>query len=204
MFNKNVLIFATDNKNKVDEITKMTPSGFSFEFITKKDAGILEEIEEGTESIIANAKLKADYISKNYGCNCFAEDTGLFIEALDGEPGVKSARYASENHDDNQNIQLVLNRLQGKVNRNAYFCTVIALNINNQQFIFEGRIGGKILYTKQGSMGFGYDPIFMPDGTNKSFAELTKEEKNSISHRGIAFKKLIEFLSSYILDLNSA
>ena len=200
MFKPRVLIFATDNLNKVSEIDQLAPSSFSFRIITKKDAGIHEVIEETGSTILENAILKADYIKDKYGLDCFSEDTGLIVESLGGEPGVYSARYAGPENDADKNIELLLDRLKGIKGRKAKFVTIIALNIDDKQYIFEGEVAGKILENRSGVSGFGYDPVFQPDGFDKSFAEMDTDAKNSISHRGRAFNKLIQFLSSYNLD----
>ncbi|MCD6544751.1 MAG: RdgB/HAM1 family non-canonical purine NTP pyrophosphatase, partial [Flavobacteriaceae bacterium] len=154
----------------------------------------IEEIEETEKTIEGNAKLKADYITKKYGYDCFADDTGLEVEALNGEPGVYSARYAGENVTYEDNVQKMLYEMKGKTNRKSQFRTVVALNLKGEQFLFEGICKGVILEQKQGEKGFGYDPIFKPVGFDKSFAEMSLEEKGKISHRGLAVKKLVSFL----------
>ena len=194
---KTKLIFATDNQNKVDEINKLLPEDFKFEIVAKKQAGIYEEIMENGTTLEENAIIKANYISDNYGYNCFSEDTGLFVEVLSGEPGIYSARYSGEGHNDEKNIDLLLKNLEGKLNRNAYFKTVVALNLKGKQYIFEGIADGKIIEKKTGKSGFGYDPVFMPVGYKLTFAQLDKEAKNKISHRGKAVRKLIDFLTDY-------
>jgi XTP/dITP diphosphohydrolase len=193
---KSVLIFATDNANKVNEIRKLLPDNFPFKIVTKKEAGIDNEIEETGSTITENAIIKASYIKNNYGMDCFAEDTGLIVEALDGEPGVFSARYAGPESDSDKNIELLLHNLRQKQDRTARFVTVIALMINDEEYIFEGEVHGRILNERKGNSGFGYDPVFLPDGYEKSFAEMNANEKNLISHRARAFAKLAEFLVS--------
>lgn len=195
-----ILVFATDNQNKVNEIRKLAGDNFKFSFITKAEAGINEEIEEYGKTILENAIIKADYIKSKYGFDCFSEDTGLIVDALNGEPGVYSARYAGQENNADNNIKKLLENLEGQTNRSAKFQTVIALNINKKQYIFEGEVTGEIIQEKRGSGGFGYDPVFMPTGYDKTFAELGLEIKNSISHRGKAVRKLMDFLENYNLD----
>lgn len=195
-----ILVFATDNQNKANEIRKLAGDNFKFRFITKAEAGINEEIEENGKTILENAMIKADYIKSKYGFDCFSEDTGLIVDALNGEPGVYSARYAGQENNAENNIKKLLENLEGQTNRSAKFQTVIALNINKKQYIFEGEVTGEIIQEKQGSGGFGYDPVFMPTGYDKTFAELGLEIKNSISHRGKAVRKLMDFLENYNLD----
>jgi XTP/dITP diphosphohydrolase len=186
------LVFASNNKNKIKEIQLLVPS--DIQILSLEDIGCLEDIPETADTIEVNAILKANYISENYGYNCFADDTGLEVEALDGEPGVYSARYAGEHRDANDNMEKLLANLEGKSNRNAQFKTVIALNLDGKQNLFAGVINGKIIEEKIGTNGFGYDPIFIADGYSKTFAELTLEEKSVISHRGLAVKQLVDFL----------
>ena len=195
-----ILVFATDNQNKVNEIRKLAGDNFKFSFITKAEAGINEENVENGKTILENAMIKADYIKSKYGFDCFSEDTGLIVDALNGEPGVYSARYAGQENNAENNIKKLLENLEGQTNRSAKFQTVIALNINKKQYIFEGEVTGEIIQEKQGSGGFGYDPVFMPTGYDKTFAELGLEIKNSISHRGKAVRKLMDFLENYNLD----
>lgn len=186
------LVFATNNNNKIKEIKALLPT--HFELLSLEDIGCLEEISETENSLKGNAKLKADYITKNYGYNCFADDTGLEVESLNGEPGVYSARYSGKNASSESNIKKLLFNLKNTSNRKAYFTTVIALNLDGKQYLFEGICKGEILNNKQGVEGFGYDPIFQPKGYSKSFAEMNVDEKGKISHRGLAVKKLIDFL----------
>lgn len=194
------MIFATDNSNKVNEINGLMSENFSFRIITKTEAGILEQIEETGTTILENAKLKANYITEKYGFDCFSEDTGLIVDAIGGEPGVYSARYAGRDNDSEKNIELLLKRLENKADRSAKFLTIIALNIKKNQFIFEGEVKGTIIKSKRGDKGFGYDPVFQPDGFDITFAEMNTDSKSKISHRGRAFNKLIEFLNTYNLD----
>jgi XTP/dITP diphosphohydrolase len=188
------IVFATNNLNKLAEVQKMLPE--SIQLLTLKDINCFEEIEETETTLEGNAKLKANYITDKYGYNCFADDTGLEVESLHGEPGVYSARYAGKENDSEKNMQKLISELGNESNRKAQFRTAVALNLNNEQFLFEGVCKGEILETKQGTEGFGYDPIFKPNGFDSSFAEMTSEEKNSISHRGIAIRKLVEFLTN--------
>ena len=185
-------IFASNNKNKVQEIQNQVPK--SIEIVTLEEIGCTEDIAETGSTLEENAIIKANYITEKYGLPCFADDTGLEIDALNGEPGVYSARYAGEDKNADKNMDLVLQKLQHKTNRKAQFKTIIALNINNEQHLFTGIVEGEIRNKKIGTNGFGYDPIFVADGFEKTFAELTMEEKSTISHRGIAVKELILFL----------
>ncbi|MEN8124527.1 MAG: non-canonical purine NTP diphosphatase [Bacteroidota bacterium] len=190
------IVFATNNKNKAEEIKALLPD--HIEILSLKDIGCTEEIEETEDTIEGNAKLKANYITKNYGYDCFADDTGLEVDALDGAPGVYAARYAGENVTYEDNLQKLLYEMQNKTDRKARFRTVIALNLKDKQYLYEGICKGKILYQKQGGKGFGYDPIFQPDGFDRSFAEMSLEEKGKISHRGIATRALIKFLKAKV------
>ena len=189
------LVFATNNKNKLSEIKNALNE--SFELLSLADIDFKEEIPETHETIEENASEKSFYIYDRYKTNVFSDDTGLEIDALNGEPGVYSARYAGEQCSFQDNMNKVLNKLDGIENRNAKFRTVISLIIDGKEFQFEGVVNGHITKTEHGEKGFGYDPIFMPDGYNISFAEMSMEQKNKISHRGLAVKKLIEFLQSY-------
>ncbi|RRQ48242.1 non-canonical purine NTP diphosphatase [Maribacter algicola] len=189
------LVFATHNQNKVREVQQLLPSGI--ELVSLNDLGITEAIPETAKTLEGNAKLKTDYIYNKYNISCFADDTGLFVHALNGEPGVYSARYAGEENDANANMDKLLRNLKGKVNRSACFTTVIALNLDGKTLFFEGSVEGEIIDTKQGSQGFGYDPIFRPNGYKETFAELPLEIKNEIGHRGKAFSKLITHLNTH-------
>lgn len=188
------LVFATNNLNKLAEVQKMLPN--SIELLSLKDINCFDEIDETETTLEGNAKLKADYITTKFGYNCFADDTGLEVESLDNKPGVYSARYAGLENNSGKNMQKLLSELKDKTNRKAQFRTAICLNLNNKQFIFEGICKGEITTEKQGDKGFGYDPIFKPNGFANSFAEMTSEEKNTISHRGIAIQKLVSFLNN--------
>lgn len=187
------LVFASNNKNKIKEIQQMLPE--SITILSLEDIGCTEDIPETAETIEGNAILKANYVTKKYGYDCFADDTGLEVEALNGEPGVYSARYAGEQKDANENMNKLLSNLENKTNRNAQFKTVIALNINKNQYLFTGIVKGNIIKEKIGNQGFGYDPIFVAENDTRTFAQLSIEEKAIISHRGIAVKQLIDFLS---------
>ncbi len=189
------LVFATNNPNKLKEVQEMLPN--TIELLSLSDINCYDEIDETEMSLEGNATLKADYITQKYGYDCFADDTGLEVESLNGKPGVYSARFAGEPSNSENNMQKLLTELKNKSNRNAQFRTAVSLNINDANFIFEGICKGAILEKKQGEKGFGYDPIFKPENHTNSFAEMSSEEKNIISHRGIAIKKLVSFLSSY-------
>lgn len=186
------LVFASNNKNKIKEIQQLLPE--TIQVLSLEDIGCLIDIPETADTIEGNAILKADYVTQNYGYPCFADDSGLEIDALNGEPGVYSARYAGSQRNDNDNIDLVLKKLENETNRKANFKTVICLNINGEQHLFTGIINGEIITEKIGDNGFGYDPIFKAEGSTQTFAQLTLEEKAGISHRGIAVKQLIAFL----------
>ena len=188
------LVFATNNLHKLREVQEMLSN--SIEVLSLKDIGCFEDIEETESTLEGNAKLKADYITEKYGFDCFADDTGLEVEALDGNPGVYSARYAGEHGNAEKNMEKLLNELQNKSSRKAKFRTIIALNLRNKQYLFEGICDGEILNEKSGVKGFGYDPIFKPKNASSSFAEMNSEEKNIISHRGIAIQELVQFLNS--------
>ena len=188
------LVFATNNLHKLKEVQEMLSN--SIEVLSLKDIGCFEDIEETEITLEGNAKLKADYITKKYGFDCFADDTGLEVEALDGKPGVYSARYAGEHGNAEKNMEKLLIELQNKSSRKAKFRTIIALNLRNKQYLFEGICDGEILNEKTGVKGFGYDPIFKPSNASCSFAEMNSEEKNIISHRGIAIQELVQFLNS--------
>ena len=188
------LVFATNNLHKLKEIQEMLSN--SIEVLSLKDIGCFEDIEETEITLEGNAKLKADYITKKYGFDCFADDTGLEVVALDGKPGVYSARYAGAHGNAEKNMEKLLFELQNKSSRKAKFRTIIALNLSNKQYLFEGICNGEILNEKTGVKGFGYDPIFKPSNASCSFAEMSSEEKNIISHRGIAIQKLVQFLNS--------
>jgi len=187
--------FATNNAHKLDEVRLLLQG--KVELVSLSDIGCREEIEETTGTIIGNSKQKAEYVFNKYKINCFADDSGLEVEALSGAPGVDSAIYAGPQRSHHDNIELLLKNLNGVANRNARFVTVITLFLDGQVQQFEGEIKGKILLARQGTGGFGYDPVFMPDGFSISLAEMTMEEKNKISHRARATEKLVKFINSH-------
>jgi len=186
------LVFASNNINKIKEIQQLVPS--EIKILSLKDIGCEVDIPETADTIEGNAILKANYITEHYGYACFADDSGLEIEALNGAPGVYSARYAGSQRNDDDNMNKVLEQLHNEPNRKANFKTVIALNMNGEQHLFTGIINGEIIREKRGTNGFGYDPVFVADGYQKTFAELSMEEKATISHRGKAVKQLVSFL----------
>jgi XTP/dITP diphosphohydrolase len=188
------LIFATHNKNKAKEVKSLMPS--FIELLSLDDINFHDEIDETASTLEGNALLKAKTIFEKTGINCFADDSGLLVDALNGEPGVYSARYAGEQKNDQDNMQKLLHELNDKPNKNAHFKTVMALIIDGKEHLFEGKIEGKIITEKLGSNGFGYDPIFVPDGYNETFAQLDSETKNKISHRARALQKMLEFLKT--------
>jgi XTP/dITP diphosphohydrolase len=188
------LVFATGNRNKVAEIQKLI--GNKIKLLGLKDINCAADLPETSDSFKGNALQKAQYISDHYSLDCFADDSGLEVEALNGAPGVDSAYYAGPQKNDADNLQKLLNDLSGTPNRKACFRTVIALILEGKAYFFEGLISGKITLQPFGNGGFGYDPVFMPDGFDKTFAQMTMEEKNQISHRAIATQKLIQFLNS--------
>lgn len=186
------LIFATNNVHKLEEVRAVV--GDKFEILSLKEIGCNEDIEEPGETLQENALIKARYVKEKYGYDCFGDDTGLEVDALDGAPGVYSARYAGGDHDSVANMNKLLKELNGAINRKAHFRTVIALIMDDKEYLFEGRIDGAIIEEQRGTAGFGYDPIFMPDGYSLTFAELGSEVKNNVSHRALAVKALCEFL----------
>ncbi|MEZ5196643.1 MAG: non-canonical purine NTP diphosphatase [Bacteroidales bacterium] len=186
------LVFATNNKNKLEEIKRVV--GEKFRILSLSDIGCDEDIPETAETLEGNASLKSQYVFNKYGKNCFADDTGLEIEALDGKPGVYSARYGGAGHDPEKNMDKVLMELDGVKNRKARFRTVISLIIDGKEALFEGIVEGNILSERHGNKGFGYDPIFQPKGYSISFAEMDLDEKNRISHRGKAVQGLLKYL----------
>jgi len=190
------ILFATGNQNKANEIQKVLPA--EIEIITLKDIDLKEDIPETQNTLEGNAKQKSEYVLNNFDLDCFADDTGLEIPALNNEPGVRSARYAGEQRDSEANMQLVLDRLKGKDDRSARFRTVISLELNGKQYLFEGIVNGTIREGKSGDGGFGYDPIFEPENCGRTFGEMTMDEKNQYSHRARAFEKMINFLSEIV------
>ena len=189
------LVFATQNENKLQEVQLLLPE--TFRLLSLNAIGCTEEIEETGNTIEENAAIKANYVYKNYNRACFADDTGLIIDALDGEPGVLSARYAGSERNADLNMDKVLRKLENNGNRQARFKTVIALKTSENLHLFEGVVEGLITDRKRGSSGFGYDPIFEPLGYSQTFAEMSLAQKNEISHRSLALNKLLHFLRSW-------
>lgn len=187
------IIFATNNRHKVLEVSAMLGEGYALS--TLREQGIEEEVPEDQPTIEGNALQKARYVYGRTGKDCFADDTGLEVEALGGEPGVRSARYASDGHDFEANMKLLLYNMRGKENRKARFRTVVALIKDGREYTFEGVVEGHITEKPAGDGGFGYDPVFVPEGFTESFAEMSPAMKNSVSHRGRAISKLVSFLS---------
>tara|TARA_R110001583_G_scaffold16871_5_gene68931 strand:+ start:1758 stop:2351 length:594 start_codon:yes stop_codon:yes gene_type:complete len=192
------LVFATHNQNKVREVQALLPTTITLLSLT--DIGCDEEIPETGKTLEANAILKADFVTNKYGYPCFADDTGLLVNSLDGAPGVYSARYAGEQKNSDDNMDKLLTELKSKKDRTARFETIIALNLENKQHIFKGVVEGEISIDKKGKKGFGYDPIFKPDTHENTFAELPLEVKNKISHRGKAIQHLLTYLKSLTND----
>jgi len=186
------LVFATHNENKLREVQAMMPSGIIVKSLT--DIGCHEEIIEDAPTIKGNAIIKAKFVKDNYALDCFADDTGLEVDALDGEPGVFSARYAGEKKDPQANMDKLLGALKNNNSRKAHFKTVLAFAKASEVITFEGICSGEILNERQGTKGFGYDPIFKPDGYSQSFAQMDQKVKGTISHRGIAIQKFLDFL----------
>lgn len=187
------LVFATHNAHKLEELQAILKE---YKILGLNDINCLEEIIEDSDTLDGNAKIKANYVTDNYSIDCFADDTGLEVDALNGAPGVYSARYAGEGCSYQDNVNKLLEALKNVENRKARFRTVIALNLNGKQYTFEGKVEGVITKEQHGEKGFGYDPIFLPDGFEQTFAEMPMDVKNTISHRGKATQKLVEFLNS--------
>ena len=198
---KKQIVFATNNKHKIEEVKSLLSSlkdGLSdkYEILSLSDINCNEDIPETADTFEGNAKQKAYYVKEHYGYDCFADDSGLEVEALNNEPGVHSARYASETgHDSEANIAKLMSKMEGVTNRKARFCTVICLIMDGEEHIFEGICAGFIAETRSGSQGFGYDPIFCPEGYKETFADQSLDFKNSISHRARAIRLLVEYLS---------
>lgn len=186
------IIFATNNAHKLSEVQAVL--GDRFRLVTLAECGIAEEIPEDAPTLEGNALQKARYVHERTGADCFADDTGLEVDALDGAPGVHSARYATDGHDFAANNRLLLSNLADATDRSAHFRTVIALILDGREYLFEGRVDGRITDSEAGCGGFGYDPLFVPDGFDKTFAEMDADEKNAVSHRGRAVRRLVEFL----------
>ena len=189
------IVFATNNAHKLGEVRQVV--GDKFDIVSLRECGIVEDIPENEPTLEGNALVKARYIYNRTGLDCFADDTGLEVDALGGEPGVRSARYATDGHDDEANKRLLLERLQGAEDRAAQFRTAVALIIGGKEYLFEGIVRGEIASEERGEGGFGYDPLFFPEGSELTFAQMSGEEKNAISHRGRAVRKLAEFLQKY-------
>ena len=186
------LVFATSNKGKYNEVKKMMPRNINL--LSLNDLNFIGDIQETGKTLKQNAKIKSDFIFNNFGINCFADDSGLEIDSLNGMPGIYSARFAGKTCNSNDNIEKVWKLLTGYKNTDAKFKSILSLNIDGKTFFFEGKINGKIIFNKRGTNGFGYDSIFIPNGYNKTFAELNSAKKNQISHRSEALKRLIIFL----------
>ena len=190
---KRTIVFATNNAHKLGELRGI--AGEEWNVVSLAEIGCHDDIPETAETLEGNALIKARWVKERYGYDCFDADTGLMVDALDGAPGVYSARYAGPGHDSVANMKLLLERMAGKDNRNAHFSTVIALVMDGEEHIFEGRVDGTIAREPSGCGGFGYDPVFVPENSGLTFSEMTAEEKNAISHRGRATRKLMEFLA---------
>ena len=190
---KRTIVFATNNAHKLGELRGI--AGEEWNVVSLAEIGCHDDIPETAETLEGNSLIKARWVKERYGYDCFADDTGLMVDALDGAPGVYSARYAGPGHDSVANMKLLLERMAGKDNRNAHFSTVIALVMDGEEHIFEGRVDGTIAREPSGCGGFGYDPVFVPENSGLTFSEMTAEEKNAISHRGRATRKLMEFLA---------
>ncbi len=188
------IVFATNNAHKLDEIRAI--AGDRLEVLSLADIGCHDDIPENEPTIEGNAIAKARWVRDRYGYDCFADDTGLMVDALGGEPGVRSARYAGLGHDSEANVALLLERMEGVADRKAHFTTVIALTEGDETRVFEGRVDGEILTVREGEDGFGYDPVFRPEGCGMSFASMSADEKNAISHRGRATARLLEYFNS--------
>ena len=188
------LVFATHNPNKLQEVSALLPS--SIHLIGLDELGCHDEIDETATTIEGNAQIKSDYVAQRYKINCFSDDTGLEVFALDGAPGVYSARYAGQQKNAQDNMNKLLAELENHTDRSAQFKTVISLNINGQQYLFTGLVRGTIIDEKRGTQGFGYDPIFVPDGYEQTFAQMNTAEKAALSHRGKAVQQLVAFLAS--------
>jgi len=186
------ILFATNNAHKLAEVAAVL--GPSYELTTPRDCGVTEEIPETQPTLEGNASQKAHYLYERTGLDCFADDTGLEVAALGGAPGVHSARYASDGHDFAANNRLLLARLEGVADRRARFRTVISLLLDGEEHRFEGIVEGRIIERERGTEGFGYDPLFVPDGSDRTFAEMSAEEKNAVSHRARAVRKLADYL----------
>ncbi len=192
MSQSRTIVFATNNAHKISEIRRIVGDRYCIKSLA--DIGCHDDIPETADTLRGNAEQKARYVKEHYGYDCFADDTGLMVDALGGAPGVYSARYAGPGHDSQANMELLLRNMEGKSDRNAHFSTVIALVEGDELRFFEGSVYGTILEAPQGEEGFGYDPVFMPTGEIRSFAQMSGDEKNAISHRGRATAKLMQYL----------
>ncbi|WP_295908670.1 RdgB/HAM1 family non-canonical purine NTP pyrophosphatase [uncultured Alistipes sp.] len=192
------ILFATNNAHKLTEVQAVL--GDRYTLVTPRDCGVTEEIPETQPTLEGNALQKARYLYERTGLDCFADDTGLEVEALGGAPGVHSARYATDGHDFAANNRLLLQNLAGEENRRARFRTVVALILGGREYLFEGVVEGQIIDHETGHEGFGYDPLFRPDGYDRTFAQMTTEEKNAVSHRARAVRKLAAFLHEYVRE----
>ena len=194
-----LLVFATGNEHKVEEVKALMKGDLEkeFEVVSLREIGCRDELPEEQETLEGNALQKARWVRERYGLDCFADDTGLEVEALGGEPGVRSARYAGEGHDAGANMRKLLVRMAGVENRRARFRTVIALLLGGREYLFEGTVEGEIMRETRGAGGFGYDPVFRPEGFDGTFGELDAEVKNRVSHRGMAVGRLVSFLREY-------
>lgn len=188
------LVFATNNQHKLRELRQI--AGERWEILSLADIGCHEDIPETASTLQGNAEIKARYVKEHYGYDCFADDTGLLVDALNGEPGVYSARYAGPSHDSEANMKLLLRNMEGVAERSAHFSTVIALCLGSDIHFFEGRVDGNIEQAPRGEEGFGYDPVFTPEGSTLTFAQMDSDAKNAVSHRGRAVKKLMDYLLS--------
>ena len=189
------IVFATNNAHKMEEVAAML--GNEYRLVTLRECGITEEIPENEPTIEGNALQKARYVHERTGADCFADDTGLEVDALGGAPGVHSARYATDGHDFEANMRLLLRNMEGKSDRRARFRTVIALILDGEEYVFEGVVEGRITEQPAGDHGFGYDPVFVPEGETETFAEMAPERKNAISHRGRAVRRFADFMRLY-------
>ncbi len=194
MNNKPTLVVATNNAHKLEELKALLASFFTVKGMA--EVGFVDDIAEDADTFAGNALIKARTISTALNCRCLADDSGLEVEALHGEPGVYSARYAGEPKDDQKNLEKVVENLAGNSNRNARFVTVVAYINNGLEYVFEGTVDGTLLEAGRGSHGFGYDPIFVPNGYNRTFAEMLSEEKNALSHRARAVEKFVAFIAA--------
>ena len=191
---KRTIVFATNNVHKLEELRSIAGDGWNVKSLA--EIGCHDDIPETADTLEGNALIKARWVKERYGFDCFADDTGLIVDALDGAPGVYSARFAGPGHDSAANMKLLLEKMEGVTDRRAHFSTVIALVMGGEEHVFEGRVDGVIALSPSGCGGFGYDPVFVPENSDLTFSEMSAEAKNAISHRGRASRKLIEYLSA--------